>query len=231
MSADLTSPLELERAKLERERLEFEQKKLQRMTIAVSIVALAVSGLQAFVAFKQSQLATAQTVERFIPYLQRGDTRDAALVTMSAFLEGGLVTQLADKLNATGALETLKTQGSSSEQKQATAALDAVEQRRGALVDRLFDASKPVRIQATAELIQQWRDDPRTVSQVLARAARSASEPSGTINSLVVLSNAPPSVLAANEAELQHYLDRVRGNGEQTAELVDKVRQRAEVKR
>lgn len=197
--ADKLKQLDQDRARLEREKLEFEQKKMQRLTLAISAVALVVSGLQVGVAWMQSRLATAQTVERFIPHIQKPETRDAALLTMAAFTDQDFVTQLAEKLKATTVLETLQSRGSGPEQARATEALSALDSRSKALLARIYDADKQKRIQATTELIQQWIGDPRLVPDLL-------SVGGGT-----------------NISELQPFLDQARSNGPQTAALVPEV--------
>lgn len=219
--------LALERAKLEREKLELEQKKLQRITIAVSTVAVVVSLLQVLVGWLQSRLATAQTVEKFIPHLQKQDTRDAALLTMSSFVDQRFVTQLAEKLKATTVLEALQTKGSAQDQTQATQALSALDLQRNALIDKLFDADKPVRIAATTELVRQWAADPKLVPQLIEVAGTRTANQSGTINALVVLREVPAENLRANAADLGPLLDKARANGPQTAALVAEVQQRS----
>jgi hypothetical protein len=219
--------LALDRAKLEREKLEFEQKKMQKMTIAISVVALVVSLLQVGVAFMQSRLSTAQTVEKFIPHLQNLATRDAALMTMSAFADRDFVTQLAEKLKATGVLQTLQANGTEQEKANATQALSALDVKRKALLERIFDADKQARIQATTELVRQWKNDPKLVPETIAVASSRIDNPSGVINALVVLREAQPEVLRANSVELADFLERAKKNGSQTAALVAQVRELA----
>ena len=223
--------LALERAKLEREKLELEQKKLQRITVAVSTVAVVVSLLQVGVAYLQSRLSTAQTVEKFIPYLQKQETRDAALLTMSGFVDQKFVTQLAEKLKATTVLETLKSKGTEQEMSQASEALLALDKKRDALVDRMFDAEKQVRIAATTEVVRQWSTDPQIVPKVIDFASSRLSNQSGIINALVVLREAPSDSLRANAAELGSFLEKAKANGPQTAALVAEVTQRGAAER
>lgn len=220
--------LEQERARLERDKLEFESRKLQRVTIAVSIVALLVSGLQVGVAWLQSRLAMAQTVEKFIPHLQRPETRDAALLTMAAFSDQDFVTQLAEKLKATTVLETLQSRGSAPEQARASEALSALDAQRRKLLEQIYDRDKAQRIRATTELVRQWTTDPKLVPDLLATAAAPTrvQNGSGTVNALVVLREAAPDALRANANELQPFLETARGNGAQTAALVDEVKAR-----
>ncbi|MDM0018741.1 hypothetical protein [Variovorax saccharolyticus] len=224
--ADKLKQLDQDRARLEREKLEFEQKKMQRLTLAISAVALVVSGLQVGVAWMQSRLATAQTVERFIPHIQKPETRDAALLTMAAFTDQDFVTQLAEKLKATTVLETLQSRGSGPEQARATEALSALDSRRKALLARIYDADKQKRIQATTELIQQWIGDPRLVPDLLSVGGTRTSNQSGTINALVILRETTPEALRTNISELQPFLDQARSNGPQTAALVAEVQGR-----
>jgi hypothetical protein len=218
--------LEAERTRLERDKLEFEQKKMQRITVAVSVVALLVSSLQVAVAYLQSRLATAQTVEKFIPHLQRPETRDAALLTMTAFLEAPLVTQIASNLRATSVLETLGTRGSEEAKTQATAALSALDQRRRALVEQLYDDDKALRQRATTELVRQWASDAKLVPTVLEIAGPRWQQATGSYNAMVVLREAPPEALRANASELQAFLDKARGNGTQSATLATQVGER-----
>lgn len=225
--AALQKQLGLDREKLEREKLEFEQKKMQRVTIAISVVALVVSLLQVAVAFLQSRLSTAQTVEKFIPHLQKQDTRDAALLTMSAFTDQDFVTQLAEKLKATSVLETLQAKGSDQEKARATEALSSLDVKRKQLLERAFDDNKQTRIQATTELVRQWSNDPKVVPETIAAAGGKAGNASGVVNALVVLREAQPESLRANSAELVPFLERVEGNGPQTRALTAQVRERA----
>ncbi|MDZ7856784.1 hypothetical protein [Sphaerotilus sp.] len=215
--------LATERFKLEREKSEFEQKKLQRVTIAVSTVAVFVSSLQVGVAFLQSRLAAAQTVEKFIPHLQRTETRDAALLTMSVFTDQSFVTQLAEKLKATAVLETLQTKGSSEEKAQASTALSSLDQRRRALIEGMFSADKSARISATTEVVRQWKGDGKLVPELLEYAATRVSNQSGTINALVVLREMDPEQLKANATELSAWLEKAKQNGPQSAGLVNEV--------
>ena len=219
--------LSLDRAKLEREKLEFEQKKSQRITIAISVVAMVVSLLQVTVAWLQSRLSTAQTVERFIPYLQKQETRDAALLTMSGFVDRDFVTQLAEKLKATGVLETLEAKGSAQEKSQASAALSALDQRRQALIAAMFDPDKPTRLKATNEVLRQWSSDGRTVPQLIEFAMAHLDNQSGIVNALVVLRDVAPETLRANAGDLATFLEKARANGPQTAALVGEVANRA----
>lgn len=218
--------LDAERTRFERERLEFEQKKMQRITVAVSVVALLVSGLQVGVAFLQSRLSTAQTVEKFIPHLQKPETRDAALQTMQAFIPAELVTQIASNLKATSTLEQMATRGTEQEKTQATAALSALDERRRALVLQIYADDKTQRIRATTELVRQWATDPKLVTVLLDIADDRSQNLSGSINALVVLRECPPEALRANAAELMPFLDKVKGNGSQTAALVAQVQER-----
>lgn len=223
----LQKQLGLDRERLEREKLEFEQKKMQRLTIAISMVALVVSLLQVAVAFMQSRLSTAQTVEKFIPHLQKPETRDAALLTMSVFTDQGFVTQLAEKLKATSVLETLQAKGSDQDKARATEALSALDMKRKQLLERAFDDSKTTRIQATTELVRQWANDPKLVPETIAAANARGGNASGVVNALVVLREVPPEALRANSAELLPLLEQVKGNGPQTAALAQQVRDRA----
>lgn len=226
-----TEQLALDRTKLEREKLELEQKKVQRITVAVSSVAVIVSLLQVLVAYLQSRLTTAQTVEKFIPYLQKQETRDAALLTMSGFVDQKFVTQLAEKLKATTVLETLQANGSEQEKSQASEALSGLGEKRRVLIERMFDAEKQVRIAATTELVRQWSTDPKIVPQVIDFASSRLSNQSGIINALVVLREAPSEGLRANAAELGPFLEKAKANGPQTAALVAEVVLRGAVER
>ncbi|WP_020481148.1 hypothetical protein [Methylomonas sp. MK1] len=223
--------ISLERTKLERERLEFEQKKLQRMTIGVSTVAVLVSLLQVGVAYLQSRLSTAQTVEKFIPYLQKQETRDAALLTMSGFVDQQFVTQLAEKLIATTVLETFQVKGSEREKSQATAALSELDRKRRVLIDKIFDSSKPARIEATTELIRQWSTDPNIIPQLIEVASAKLANQSGIVNTLVILRETPPDILRANAEDLASFLSKAKLNGPQTAGLVADVENRATASR
>jgi len=215
--------LAADRTRLERERLEFEQKRLQRMTVAVSTVALIISLLQVGVAFLQSRLATAQTIEKFIPHLQKQETRDAALLTMSVFTDQDFVTKLAEKLKATAVLETLQDKGSDQEKANASEALSALDIKRKALIEQMFDANKQKRIEATTELVRQWTGDPKIVPQVIDAASTRLTNQSGIINSLVVLREAAPENLRANSTELSPFLEKAESNGPQTKKLVAEV--------
>lgn len=215
--------LAADRIKFERERLEFEQKKLQRLTISVSAVAVLVSLLQVGVAFLQSRLATAQTVEKFIPHLQKQETRDAALLTMSAFADQVFVTQLAEKLKATSVLETFQNKGSDQEKTQALAALTALDKKRKALIEQIFNSNKQTRIEATTELVRQWSGDSKIVTEIIEATSSRLTNQSGVINSLVILREAPSETLRANSSELSILLEKARTNGPQTAALVAQV--------
>ncbi|MDT4291839.1 hypothetical protein RO575_19925 [Methylomonas sp. MO1] len=223
--------ISLERTKLERERLEFEQKKLQRMTIGVSTVAVLVSLLQVGIAYLQSRLSTAQTVEKFIPYLQKQETRDAALLTMSGFVDQQFVTQLAEKSRATTVLETFQVKGSEREKSQATAALSELDRKRRVLIDKIFDSSKPARIEATTELIRQWSTDPNIIPQLIEVASAKLANQSGIVNTLVILRETPPDILRANAEDLASFLSKAKLNGHQTAGLVTDVENRATASR
>ena len=215
--------LAADRTKFERERLEFEQKKLQRLTISISAVAVVVSLLQVGVAFLQSRLATAQTVEKFIPHLQKQETRDAALLTMAAFTDQSFVTQLAEKLKATGVLETLQNKGSDQEKTQASEALTALDKKRKTLIEQIFNSDKQKRIEATTELVRQWASDSKVVPDVIEAASTRLANQSGVINALVVLREASPETLRANSTELSALMEKAKLNGPQTAALVTQV--------
>src|SRR5262249_44748291 len=151
--------LDDDRTKFERERLEFEQKKSQRLTIVVSFVAVLVSSLQLGVAFLQSKLTAAQTIEKFIPYLQKAETKDVAILVMQEFSDRELVTRLAGAIKATTALQEIKEQGTPNQVKQVTVVLDELAQKRASLIQRMFGAEKADRIAATTELQREWRSD------------------------------------------------------------------------
>ena len=219
-----------ERAKLEKDKAEFEQKKLQRITIAVSSVAVFVSSLQVGVAFLQSRLATAQTVEKFIPHLQKPETRDAALLTMSVFTDQGFVTQLAEKLRATTVLESLQANGTAVEQAQASTALSALDTRRGKLIEQIFAQDKPTRVAATTELVRQWMADPKLLPELVEFAETRTTNTSGVVNTLVVLREANPEQLRANAGDLAPLLDKAKANGPQTADLVNQVMARSNLR-
>lgn len=218
--------LSLERLKLDKEKLEFEQKKLQRLTIAVSFVAVAVSLLQVGVAYIQSRTSQAQTIEKFIPYLQKNETRDAALHTMSSFVDREFVTQLALKLKATAILENLQTKGSQEEKQLASAALSSLEEQRKELVKKIFDSNKMVRIEATSEAIRQWANDPNMAYVLLEFASKNISNHNGIVNTLIVLRELPPESLRANSDELNSFLGKAQNNGQKTAGFVNDVNER-----
>lgn len=218
--------LENDRVKLERERLEFEQKKFQRLTIAVSFVAVLVSVLQVGVAYLQSQLTAAQTIEKFIPYLQKAETKDLAILVMQEFSDRELVTRLAGALKATTALEEIKEQGTPKQQQQVTVVLDDLAQKRTDLIKRMFGSDKANRIAATTELQREWRSDTRVVQEVVAMAAQQPTNKSGVINTLVLIRDFPTDVLRANTAEIEPLLDSVINNGDQTARFVRQVREK-----
>ncbi len=221
--AEKQTQLAAERTKLERERLEFEQKKMQRLTIAISCVAVVVSLLQVMVAFLQSRLTTAQTVERFIPHLEKQETRDAALLTMSAFIDQNFVTQLAERFKATVVLETLKEKGSEQEKTQASNALTALDISRTDLIGRIFSPDKEVRIKATGELVRLWIGDPKVVPEVIGAASAQLGNQFGVVNALVVLREAPSETLRANAPELSAFVERAKTNGPQTSALAAQV--------
>lgn len=216
--------LDLERTKFERERLEFEQKKLQRLTIAVSFVAVLVSALQLGIAFLQSKLTAAQTIEKFIPYLQKAETKDVAILVMQEFSDKELVTRLAGAVKATVALQEIKEQGTPEQKQQVTVVLDELAQKRASLIRRMFGPDKPDRIAATTELQREWRSDTRVVPEVVALAAQQPTNKSGAINALVLIRDFPTGVLRANAAEIEPFLDAVVNNGSQTEVFVRQVR-------
>lgn len=221
--------LAADRVKLERERLEFEQKKMQRLTILLSTVAVLVSSLQVGVAFLQSRLTMAQTVEKFIPHLQKPETRDAALLTMSAFIGQDFVTQLAEKLKATNVLEVFTSKGSDREKNSAMEALSSLDATRKSLIEKIFSNEKKIRISATTELVRQWQNDPKIVPQLIEVSALHPGNPSGIINALVILGETPPEALRANAAELLPFLDKAKLNGPQTASLARLVLDRSAI--
>lgn len=212
-----------DRAKLDREKAEFEQKKLQRVTIAISTVAVFVSLLQVGVAFLQSRLAAAQTVEKFIPHLQKTETRDAALLTMTVFTDQSFVTQLAEKLKATAVLEVLQAKGSAGEKEQASTALSSLDRRRKELIAGMFSDDRSVRITATSEIVRQWKDDGRLAGELLDFAGSRVANQSGTVNALVVLRGLSQEQLNANTDELTAWLEKAKQNGPQSAALVEEV--------
>lgn len=218
--------LDNDRVKFERERLEFEQKKLQRLTIAVSFVAVLVSALQLGIAYLQSQLTAAQTIEKFIPHLQKAETKDIAILVMQEFSEPDLVTRLASSLKATGALQEIKEQGTPEQQQQANTILDELAQKRSALIKRMFGTDKADRIAATTELQREWRSDTRVVPEVVALAAQEPTNKSGIINTLVLIRDFPTGVLRANAADIEPLLEAVVGNGLQTEGFVHQIREK-----
>lgn len=218
--------LKKDKADLEKQRHEFEQKKLHRITISVSFVAVLVSALQVVIAYLQSELTTAQTIERFIPHLQKAETKDVAILVMQEFSDKELVTRLATAIKATGALQEIREQGTAEQKQQAGSALDELSQRRSALIKRMFGSDKTDRIAATTELQREWRSDSRVVSEAVAFAAEQPLNKSGVINTLVLIREYPPDVLRANSAELEPLLTAVASNGEQTAGLVRQIRER-----
>lgn len=218
--------LRQERAQLERERFEFEQKKLQRLTIAVSFVAVLVSVLQLGIAFLQSRLAAAQTIEKFIPYLQKAETKDVAILVMQEFSDKELVTRLAGAIKATSALQEIKEQGTPQQRQQVTVVLDELAQKRSSLIKRMFSANKADRIAATTELLREWRSDAKVIPEVVALAAQQPSNTNGIINTLVLMKDFPTGVIRANAAEIEPLLDAVVSNGPQTEEYVRQIREK-----
>ncbi|KQZ32429.1 hypothetical protein [Duganella sp. Root1480D1] len=212
-----------DRARLERERLEFERNKSSRLTAIVSTVAIVVSVLQVGVAYLQSKLATAQTIEKFIPYLQKQETRDAALLTMLAFADKDLVTHLAESLRATAVLETVQASGNQEQRDKATAALSDLERSRQALLTQIYAQEKTARVKATTELVRQWNNDPKLVPQVIDHAEKQLADHNGTINALVVLREASPEALRANAADLLPFLAKAANNGAQSSGLAAEI--------
>src|SRR5262249_23692903 len=106
--------LSLERIKFEREKLEFEQKKLQRDHRNFSRSDNRIAPSSRYCIFTKPS-ANSTDSRKFIPYLQKQDTRDAALLTMSGFVDQQFVTQLAEKLKATTVLEAFQAKGTEQE--------------------------------------------------------------------------------------------------------------------
>ncbi len=100
-----------------------------------------------------------------------------------------------------------------------------------AAVETMFSPSKDARIAATTSLII----DPEVTSDAVPVSVRRAlmaqrngvpkdpAELSGVINVLVVLQAATPGTLDLHAADIRSLLEKARGNGPQTAELVTSV--------
>lgn len=221
-----TENLSIEQQQFEKERLEFEQKKLQRLTIVISAVAVLVSFLQVWVAFLQSKLVAAQTMEKFIPYLQKTETKDIAILVMQEFSDRKLVMRLATAVKATEALQEIKNQGTPDQQQQAKVAIDKLAQQRTALIKRIFSSDKFDRIQATTVLYREWLSDSNVFSDVVLEATNQPDNKPGVINALFLISSFPTAILRANVVDIEPLLQRVERNGVQTAEYVKQIRQK-----
>lgn len=243
--------VQLERDKLEFERKKKDEKFFARnfssiTAGAISVIAILVSSLQVFIARQQwriaqtqvniashqDQLAEAQTVQRFIPHLIGQEAeKELALVTMDSFVKRDVVTKLATKLSSKAseaALQTLAKEGKEDDKQLAQSALDELGNRRKQLVEQMFDGDKSKRIAATAQLIKEWSSDPKLIPLVLERANVEQSkgnqrQDSGVFNTIVLLQNTKPDLLIQYRDEIIAFLDKAKGNGPQTANLVSSV--------
>jgi len=122
-------------------------------------------------------------------------------------------------------LVAIVSQDKSRPQTQA-AALSSLDQRRSRLIQDSFSDDKPTRIRATTELVQGWQADDKLVPQLLAAARQNKSNPSGVINTLVILENVRPGVLIPYQDEVKSLLNSVRSMGPQTETHVRQVEAR-----
>lgn len=111
-------------------------------------------------------------------------------------------------------------------QQGATKAKSLADDARDKLIGEMFSGDKNTRIAATTEVFRNWSGDSEIVPRAVDYATNNRGNKSGIINTLTVLQSAPPELLRANREQIAALLDAVRGNGAQTADLVDKVRAR-----
>lgn len=98
--------------------------------------------------------------------------------------------------------------------------------RRSQLIRDMFSDDKDTRISATTRLFREWTSDPELVPMAVDFANNNRTNKSGVINTLVVLQFVDPKLLNANRDQLHPFLQAVKDNGQQTAELVEKIRAR-----
>jgi len=231
----MPNEFDFEKIKFERERLEFEQKKLQNITAIVAIVGVIISSAQSWVAYKQSNLTAAQTIEKFIPHLQKDDTKDTAILIMQNFCDNSFLTRLASSIKATGALQTMSVQGSASEKSMAVKQLTELDKQRSQLIEQMFGEDKKSRISATTELQIRWKSDIHVVPQAVDRALRVlksseadyTSNMSGVINTLILIRDFPLEMLRANEGSIDQLLQEIyKKGGAQSNRLARQIQDR-----
>ena len=93
----------------------------------------------------------------------------------------------------------------------------------GPLIEQMFSEDKATRIAATTKLIIERKRDESIVSPAVAKALSQTGNKSGVINVLVLLESMPPEVIRRHGGELKRLFGRVKGNGTQTAEHIDKL--------
>jgi hypothetical protein len=207
------------------------KKSIDIIVTFVSIATVAVSVSQFYVAYKTSQHSEAQTIEKFIPYLQNNETRDVALLIMSRFESPETIRDLAQKLPARKTLEDLKTNGSDKEKQLATNALVRIDHQLEQLIDNLFSIEKTIRTNATSELIQNWSNDSLVIPKIIEKIdlvdANNTSYDKGLVNALYVINSTQSNNFVTSASELEDLMNTLKNKephiGAQASALVNQI--------
>lgn len=185
---------------------------------------------------RQIRIQEVQTVEGFMQYLL-GDqeSNELAILAISSLGNTRLATELAERFSTPGtasALQTIIATGDEEDQALADSALRAVQNRLQRLVDNMMADDRQTRISATNELVRKWTSEPSIVELVLERASERIENPSGRINTLILLENIDIPLLNEYKAEVDSLLRQFSTVGDtHTDEHVQAVRTRLNASR
>lgn len=106
---------------------------------------------------------------------------------------------------------------------------DALAQRRGYLIHRLFADSADVRIPASLSLVQGWRSHPELVPVLLDTARQHLDNKNGVFNTLGILVQMDPTALRLHLTDIETFATAavVGIDRDSIRSIANKVRQRA----
>jgi len=111
----------------------------------------------------------------------------------------------------------------------ATFAGAALSDRCQALVERLFAADRDTRVNASQQLLDGWRDSPALLDKLLPYARRHLDDADGVYNSLGVLAQITPGLIARRRADVEAFVaeaERAPAAGDRIRALAAEVRAR-----
>lgn len=208
-------------AELKQAQLHLDKSRKVSIAVILSILAIIISGLQAWVSIEQRKVSEAQTIQQYIPHLIKEDTREMALKSLRKYFDDEFIIELSKNYNSRRTLVELAKSEKKEVSKKAKEALDSINITRNLLISQVFSDTKAERIQSSNELINNWSKDPLLIPSLITYSEEKFKNKDGVYNAAVILNQLEKKQLKANAKVVVPFVEKVnKTDREKTKKMI-----------